>query len=211
MLIALSLISCLIKLIIIFLFHKIRPKMSSVPKVLKILEVAFPVVMHFFNMSLIEMLINGRISYQIESSFDSILFFMSVSMIFQTVRKARIGDISEKTIHMIGLTLLNTFICDLVLRMIYLPLQYLLFFMVVNGYLTSFCENFLFFLTIFDRWIHFTKFIVLLKSPTFHPILQNLLSAGIFGVTWKFTNCFSLSDFQQFISPLVCYQKFTKK
>lgn len=77
--------------------------MSSLPKILKILEVAFPVMMHFFNMSLIEILTNGRIVYEIRSSFDSILFLASISMIVQTIRKAKSGDISENLLQMIGI------------------------------------------------------------------------------------------------------------
>jgi len=71
-------------------------------KAMKILEVTFPVMMHFFNLSIIEIMINARIFYHVESSFDSILFMMSISMIFQTIRKARIGNISGNPLHMIG-------------------------------------------------------------------------------------------------------------
>lgn len=71
-------------------------------KAMKFLEVTFPVMMHFFNMSIIEVMINARIFYHIESSFDSILFIMSISMVFQTIRKQRSGNFNEKPLHMIG-------------------------------------------------------------------------------------------------------------
>lgn len=138
--------------------QKMEP--ATISKVLSILEVLFPTLLHFFNVSILEIIINGDIFLPLDSDFASILFTLSVAMICQAIRKRKSNELSEMPVQMIGVVmtdfltndldvpqklffyyflqmLLNSLTCDLFLRLSYIPFQYLLYFIIVKGYLVS--------------------------------------------------------------------------
>jgi hypothetical protein len=66
-------------------------------------ELLFPAILHIFDLSTVELLINGRAKYKISSDFSSILFYMSMSMIFSYVRKKRKIDVIKMPLKIVGM------------------------------------------------------------------------------------------------------------
>ena len=56
-------------------------------KLMTTLEVLMPPLVHMLNLSLVEIVIHGRILYDVMSDTASIIFMMSLAMIFQAFRK----------------------------------------------------------------------------------------------------------------------------
>lgn len=56
-------------------------------KLLVSMEILMPPLVHFLNLSVVEILIHGRIFYGCLSNFASVLFILSLAMIFQKFRK----------------------------------------------------------------------------------------------------------------------------
>lgn len=73
---------------------------TALTRIMNMVEVLFPMLMHFFDLSIVEMITNGRLLYSVESDFNSILFIFSISMIFQYIRKKKNDDLSRKPLQM---------------------------------------------------------------------------------------------------------------
>jgi hypothetical protein len=65
-------------------------------------ELLVPIFMHHFDLSLVELLINGRLMYNVKSDFASILFYLSMSMIFQAVRRKSNIDVIKMPLKIVG-------------------------------------------------------------------------------------------------------------
>jgi hypothetical protein len=56
-------------------------------KLMVTMEVMMPPLIHWLNLSIVEILIHGKIFYDVLSDAPSLIFMMSVAMIFQAIRK----------------------------------------------------------------------------------------------------------------------------
>lgn len=64
-------------------------------KLLAVMEVLFPPLIHMLNLSIVEIVIHGQVIYEVMSDSASILFMMAMAMIFQAFRKKISPDAME--------------------------------------------------------------------------------------------------------------------
>lgn len=79
-------------------------------KILAFMEILVPFILHYFDISLVEMIINGKFFYNVKSDFSSLLFFLSMSMIFQVYRKKK----NQEIVKMMPLKLIAMVICSFI-------------------------------------------------------------------------------------------------
>lgn len=70
-------------------------------KIFVVMEVIMPPLIHMLNLSIVEIVIHGQIFYQVMSDFSSVLFMMSLAMIFQACRKKILPEIEKIPTKMI--------------------------------------------------------------------------------------------------------------
>lgn len=70
------------------------------PKALGVLEVIAAPMTHMLHLSIVEIVIHGKLFYSIGSDFASILFMMSVAMIIQAIRKKNMPNVTKIPVKM---------------------------------------------------------------------------------------------------------------
>ena len=80
---------------------------EQISKYLAASELLVPALMHYFDLSMVEVVINGRFIYDIKSDFSSILFYISMSMIFQAARKKKNVDVINMPLKIVGVVTEN--------------------------------------------------------------------------------------------------------
>lgn len=85
-------------------FFFVAMEKYDVSKIFAIAELLVPTVMHYFDLSLVEMLINGRFIYAVKSDFSTVLFYVSMSMIFQALRRKNF-DVINFQLKLIGMVI----------------------------------------------------------------------------------------------------------
>lgn len=72
-------------------------------KLLSTLEVIFPSIIHMLNLSLVEVVIHGKIFYVVKSDFASMMFMLSIAMIFQAFRKKIMPEATKIPMKMLAI------------------------------------------------------------------------------------------------------------
>lgn len=64
-------------------------------KLIVTMEVILPPLIHWLNISIVEILIHGRFFYDVLSDPSSVLFVMSLAMIYQAFRKKTFPEVTK--------------------------------------------------------------------------------------------------------------------